>query len=50
MLIVWKALESYALHESAQEVLTRALREGTRLMSRLEADQLPEITYGPPLA
>mgnify|MGYP001205206391 FL=1 len=50
MLLVWKALESYAIFESAQEVLTRALREGTRLMSRLENDHLPEVTYGPPLA
>lgn len=50
ILIVWKALESYAIYESAQEVLTRALRESTRLMSRLENDQLPTMTYGPPLA
>ena len=50
MAVVWKALESYAIYESAQEVLTRALRESTRLMSRLEHDQLPEMTYGAPLA
>jgi len=50
MVIVWKALESYAIYESAQEVLTRALREGAPLMSQLRNDQLPEMNYGPPLA
>lgn len=50
MLIVWKALESYALFESAQEVLTRALREGTKVLSRLQIDQLPTMGYGAPLA
>lgn len=50
MLIVWKALESYGLFESATEVLVRAQRESMKVLSRLQIDQLPTMGYGAPLA
>lgn len=50
MLIVWRAVRSYALYEAAPEVAVRADREIKRLMSKMESDLMPEITYGPPLA
>jgi hypothetical protein len=50
MLIVWRALRSYALYEAAPEVLAHAESEIKRLMSKIENDQMPEITSGPPLA
>jgi len=50
MLIVWKALESYGFYESASEVLLRAQTEAQKIMSRLTIDEMPEISYGPPLA
>lgn len=50
MLIVYKAMAAYASYEAAPEVLQRADTESRRLMNRLEFDQLPPITFGPPLA
>lgn len=50
MLIVWRAVREYALYESAAEVLARADQNIARLMSKIENDQMPEITSGPPLA
>lgn len=50
MLIVWRAVRSYGLYEAAPEVIVRADREINRLLSKMENDQMPEITYGPPLA
>jgi hypothetical protein len=50
MLIVWMAARAYASYEAAPEVLQRAELEWRRLLRRLEFDQLPEITFGPPLA
>lgn len=50
MAIVWKALAHYGMYEAASEAVTRGEREYSRLLSRLEADQLPTITFGAPLA
>jgi hypothetical protein len=50
MLIVWRALRAYGLYESASEVVLRADGEIKRMMSKIENDQMPEITSGPPLA
>lgn len=50
MLIVWYALEHYALFESAPEVLARAQKFGARFMTQLETDQLPSIQLPGPLA
>lgn len=50
MLIVWYALEHYALYESAPEVLARAQKFGARMMSALEEDQLPSMQLPGPLA
>lgn len=50
MLIVYFAMESYASYEAASEVMQRALTGKKRLLSKLEIDQLPIITDGPPLA
>lgn len=48
--IVYKAMESYALFESAPEVLTRAQTAYSRLINQLQREQLPEIYLGNPLA
>lgn len=48
-IIVYRALMSYALFESAPEVLARAKSEFNRWMSRLEANQLPQLVFGAPL-
>lgn len=50
MLLVWRALRAYGLYESASEVVVRADGEIKRLMSKIENDQMPEVTSGPPLA
>ncbi len=50
MLIVFKALQSYALYESAPEVQVRADAEVKRLLKRLEFDFMPLLVNGPPLA
>lgn len=50
MLIVWRAVLHYGLYESASEVVARAELNIKREMTRLEADQAPEITWGGPLA
>jgi hypothetical protein len=49
MLIVWKALEHYALYESAAESLVRAQKEQKWYMNRLEIDQLPDVQMPGPL-
>ncbi len=46
MLIVYHAMESYGAFEAAPEVYQRGLTEFTKLLRRLEADQLPEYTLG----
>ena|SRR5437868_1562988 len=50
MLIVYMAMEMYAAYEAAPEVAARAIAGKKRLMQRLEFDQLPMPTMGPPLA
>lgn len=49
-LILWRALEQYALFESAAEVLNRAQLNASRSLSKLEADQLPFNGFADPLA
>jgi hypothetical protein len=46
LIIVWKALEAYALYESAPEVLVRAQREYNRFLNVLEREQLPSVSMG----
>lgn len=43
-LIVWRALEAYALRESATESLSKARRMAGPLQAALERDQLPQMT------
>jgi hypothetical protein len=50
MLIVYKAMEYYGLFESAPEVLARAEKAGSALMSQLEREQLEQVYLGNPLA
>lgn len=50
MAIVWRALMYYGSYEGAPDAYTRGQIEYERLMSRLRADQMPAITFGPPLA
>ena len=49
-IIVYKAMEHYALFESAPEVLTRARQQYTTLMAQLEREQLESLYLGDPLA
>lgn len=49
--LVWmKALEKYGRYHAAGEVLARGQVEGGRVMAQLEADQLPDIAMGAPIA
>ena len=50
MLIVYKAMMKYGAFEAAPEVYARGEKSAKYLMQRLEIDQLPTITNGPPLA
>lgn len=50
MLVVWMAARMYASFEAAPEVQQRADVETRRLLQRLEFEQLPMLTSGPPLA
>lgn len=50
LIIVYKAMQFYALYEAAAEVLTRANAEFSRLMNQLEREQLPQVYLGNPLA
>jgi hypothetical protein len=50
MAMVWKALMYYAADQGAAEVYTSAQTEFTRLMGKLETDQLPRIRLGGALA
>lgn len=49
-LIVYMAMRKYASGTSAPEVMSRAVTEGNSMMRALEANQLPAIQYGMPLA
>lgn len=50
MLIVYEAMKSYAMFESAPEVFSRAETKAGYLKSLLEIDRMPDVTNGPPLA
>ena len=50
MIIVYRAMMSYAGYNAASEVYQRGELEFKRLMNRLNIDQLPTIVSGPPLA
>lgn len=49
-LIMYRAMEKYALYESANEVLIRAQHEANRMMRQLEANQLPAMFWPGPMA
>lgn len=49
-LIVYKAMEDYAMYESAPEVLSKSEKGYSALMSQLEREQLPAVYLGDPLA
>lgn len=48
-LIVWRALMFYGEFEAAGEAYARGKNNFNRLMSRMEAAELPPVTLGPPL-
>jgi len=50
MIIVWRALMLYAAKQGADEVYAHGNNEYNKILRRLEANQLPRITYGRPLA
>lgn len=50
MAIVWKALMMYGAYESATEVYDRGELEFGKLMTRMTADRLPEMTHAGALA
>jgi hypothetical protein len=49
-LIVYEAMKKYGFFESANEILARANHEAGRTMRQLEADQLPDLLIGEPMA
>lgn len=49
MAIVYRAMMSYGAFEAASEVYQRGEAEFNRMMRRVAADRLPEITAGPSL-
>jgi hypothetical protein len=46
MAIVYRAMMFYAAEEAASEIYTHGTKEFNRMMSRIEADYLPEIELG----
>ncbi|OGT57514.1 MAG: hypothetical protein A3E01_08220 [Gammaproteobacteria bacterium RIFCSPHIGHO2_12_FULL_63_22] len=48
--IMYEAMKKVAGYDAASEIMVRAMREGTPLMRALEANQLPGIGLGAPLA
>jgi hypothetical protein len=50
MAIVYKAMMMYGAYESAPEVYQRGELEFAKLMARLDADRLPEVTFAGALA
>lgn len=50
MIIVWRALMFYAGFDAANEKYVMGKNEYGKLLRRLEADQLPQMTFGAPLA
>jgi hypothetical protein len=50
MAIVYKAMIYYALYEAAPEVLARGEAGYNKLIARMALHQLPQMTFGGPLA
>lgn len=50
MIIVWRALMFYAGFDAASEKYATGKSEYTKLLMRLEINQLPQMTFGAPLA
>ncbi len=50
MIIVWRALMFYGGFDAANEKYAIGKNEYTKLLMRLEMDQLPQMTFGAPLA
>jgi hypothetical protein len=50
MIIVWKALMSYAIYEAAPEALAQAQVGYNALLRQMEDEELPELCVGLPLA
>lgn len=50
MIVVYRAMTYYGGYEAAPEVLSRGMQEYSRMYMRLDIDQLPTVTSGPPLA
>lgn len=48
-LIVYRAMQHYGLYEAAPEVLQRGQIEFSKMLSRLQTQQLPVMTFGDPL-
>jgi hypothetical protein len=49
-LIVYEAMKKYGFFESASEILANANYQAGRTMRQLEADQLPDLVIGEPMA
>lgn len=49
MAIVWRALMFYGASEGAGEVYAQGQSEYSRILAQLEINQLPKMTFGPPL-
>lgn len=50
LVIVYRAMMHYGAFEAASEVYQRGLTEFNKMKAKLEIDQLPQITFGAPLA
>ena len=50
MILVWKALMYYGVFAGAEEKYTHGANEYTRMLRKLEKDQLDDVLYGEPLA
>lgn len=50
LMIVYKAMQSYALYEAAAEVLNRGQVEYQKLLTQIEREQLTDVYLGRPLA
>jgi hypothetical protein len=48
--IIYKAMTFYGLEQSAAEVLTRGETGFMRLMTAMEREELPKVSFGNPLA
>lgn len=49
ILIIWRALMFYAGFDAANEKYVMGKNEYTKVLMRLEIDQLPQMTFGAPL-